>query len=64
VRPQDELATLKIFKQMLRNATGRDVFKQFANIQIFGLLSQDNVLNKACYQRLKECLLNASDQVQ
>jgi hypothetical protein len=62
-KPQDESATLKVFQQMMRKETRRDISEQFADVCILGLLSRDAISNEARHRRLKEYLLNASDQV-
>lgn len=59
----EESAALRILRQMIRTTTRRDLSEQFAGVHILGLLSQNDVSNEARHRRLKECLLNASDQV-
>jgi hypothetical protein len=53
----------KAFLWLLREETTRDLSEQISDIHIVALLPVHKVSPKARYRRLKECLLNRSDEV-
>jgi hypothetical protein len=62
-KPRYEATALRTLKQILRRRTRRDIFEQFADVHVVALLPHDDVSNEARHRRLKEYLLNVSDQV-
>jgi hypothetical protein len=53
----------KAFLWLLREETTHELSKQFSDIHIVALLPDYKVSSEARYRRLKECLLNKSDEV-
>lgn len=53
----------KAFLWLLREETARDLSEQISDIHIVALLPIHKVSSKARYRRLKECLLDISDEV-
>ena len=54
---------LACFFRLLASEIKRAVSTCFTSIQIFALLPISYISIQACYRRLKECLIAASDQV-
>lgn len=61
--PQSQLAATNMFRKMLRKETRRDLTEQFADLHVMVLLPLGNLSDEARHRRLKEHLLNLSDQV-
>ena len=61
---QREKEARKAFLWLLREETTRDLSEQISDIHIVALLPDHKISSKARYRRLKECLLNRSDEVQ
>jgi hypothetical protein len=53
----------KAFLSLLREETTRNPFEQISDIHVVALLPDCRVSPEAQYRRLKECLLNRSDEV-
>jgi hypothetical protein len=60
---QREKEARKAFLWLLREETTREMSEQISDIHIIALLPGHKVSSKARYRRLKECLLNRSDEV-
>ena len=58
-----EYRILEIFLRLLSEETRRDISTQFAGVRVLTLLPDGDVSSQARHMRLKECLMNASDQV-
>ncbi len=52
------------FLSMLKDETTKDLSAWFFVLDVLCIFSLDDILNKARLKSLKECLMNASDQVQ
>jgi hypothetical protein len=59
----EEKEARKAFLWLLREETTHELSKQISDIQVVALLPDHKVSSKARYRRLKECLLNRSDEV-
>lgn len=51
------------FLRLLNEETQREISTQFAGVRILSLLSDGDVSAQARHRKLKECLMNTSDQV-
>ena len=56
-------SALRAFTQMLRDETTRDISNQFSGISLIQILPRKDVSDRARHRKLKEELLNSSDQV-
>ncbi|TGO90888.1 hypothetical protein BPOR_0047g00110 [Botrytis porri] len=61
--PALEFRILEEFFELLHNETGKDPYVHFGKIRIFTSLPQSSVLPEARHRRLKEFLMNISDEV-
>jgi hypothetical protein len=63
LRGEREKEARKAFLLLLREETIHDLSEQISDLYVVALLPVHKVSSKARYRRLKECLLNRSDEV-
>jgi hypothetical protein len=63
LRGEREKEARKAFLLLLREETIHDLSEQISDLYVVALLPVHKVSFKARYRRLKECLLNRSDEV-
>lgn len=63
IPPGTESEVRKAFLWLLREETAKDPFKQLSAINVVSVLPSGKISNEARYRPLKECLLNALEQV-